>query len=186
MKRSRAMPNAARGWRPALRSESNWWAPALKPSLSRVPASTLPLSTSSGPACSRSPRGLLGSIPRGAISTSPPSIAMHDLQASHGESNGTDMWTSPPVRSSPSGVVDESMWKPPASASATGLPRTHERSGCGGSSATTRTRVVRRGQVATYTLVDSPPESVWTYWRGRFGRRRSASETACAPIRARR
>ena len=51
-------PSAARGWRPSVMSESNWPAPAEKPSWSSSGSNAIaPSRTSMGPAWTRSPRG---------------------------------------------------------------------------------------------------------------------------------
>jgi hypothetical protein len=67
-----ARASAARGWRPAVMSESNWWAAVENPSGSSPSRATgRPSWTSSGPACSNSPRGAASSSWRRAIVTRP-------------------------------------------------------------------------------------------------------------------
>ena len=62
-RRPGASPSAARGWRPSVMSESNCAWPAEKPSGSSARVKHgAPSRTSSGPACSRSPRGCGGEL----------------------------------------------------------------------------------------------------------------------------
>ena len=71
-RRPGASPSAARGWRPSVMSESNCAWPAEKPSGSSARSKHgAPSRTSSGPACSRSPRGWAGSSSRWPIAHAP-------------------------------------------------------------------------------------------------------------------
>ncbi len=116
-----ARPSAARGWRPSVMSESNWRAPAEKPSGSPARAyATAPPATSSGPACRRSPRGAARErVARRRSARRRPARAGTSARSPHGASKGTWRRATPRVRSSPSGTPAGRVKKPPTSASCT-------------------------------------------------------------------
>ena len=137
IRRRRARPSAARGWRPSVMSESNWRAPAEKPSASHLArvGDARRRRAAGRPAAGR--RAARREASRRAIRATPPCDVHARAGRAQGASNGTWRRATPRVRSSPSGTPAGRVKKPPTSASCT--PRAaHQAAGAPGRAARRR------------------------------------------------